>query len=108
MKSIAYILSFVILSMAVTPCSDAFHTTHQDLSSSITITSIGEEHSHHHEKDDCDALCSCECCGTSVIIPQITSFDVVKIYTNYSYSFHYVANYSFDFLKGIWHPPAIC
>lgn len=58
MKFPAFILSVIILSLAVIPCADGFnHEIHQK-------TEISVAH-HSGSQDDCDhcsPLCSCNCC----------------------------------------------
>jgi len=72
------------------------------------ISASEHEHNHSEHKDHCTPFCVCACCGTMIAIPTIHAVSFTKeIQTANAFQFHYTFNYSFDFSKGIWHPPAI-
>ena len=112
MKILAFILSLSVLMMALMPCTDeVFCET--EISISYTETncqthdhSNSDDHSHTGE-DSCPPLCSCQCCGTSLTIPQLTWLVEFEKELLFSFSFHYTFNYAYDINRGIWHPPTL-
>ena len=103
MRFIAAILSFLILSLSVMPCSDAETCDEQDK----TEQSTHHDHS-EDEDDDCSPFCVCGCCGSTYVAHDVThefSHILTHFHTNaFSYSFLY----SFDYLDTIWQPPKSC
>jgi len=102
MKYISLILSVLILTMAVMPCSDR-HTCDEE-SQEI---SLGHDHS-EDEKDHCSPFCVCSCCGMKVIFKSSIIACKPNTKLNSSYQFDYSFLYSFSFKKAIWHPPTFC
>ena len=69
MKNISFILGFLILALALKPCSDGLNAEHENDSE------IAMEHSHQNDQDDsCAMLCVCNCCGISVIYQTPPTF----------------------------------
>jgi len=90
--------------MAITPCEDDISIPENEY-----LTHLDEQsHNHSQEKEDgCTAFCVCQCCGIPITIPLSPIFDYVNYSFLYSYLPHYSSSYSFDFCKGIWHPPTL-
>ena len=104
MKFITYILSFIILSMVIIPCTDTIYGTNKSNGSTFEIKKPVTEQS-QKQKDDCSPVCNCQCCGNLITIPTLYLFkkltNTIHFTRNFAYSFHY----SYKFAKGIWHPP---
>ena len=101
MKSISLILGFLILALALKPCSDGLNIEHEN------DTEIGLEHNHQNDHDDsCAMLCVCNCCGMLIIsqIPPTFALHAKKIISTQINS-HYESNYRFNMLFSIWQPP---
>ncbi|WP_418382261.1 DUF6660 family protein [Wenyingzhuangia fucanilytica] len=105
MRFVALILSFIVFVMAILPCTDSIFTNVNE----VTNTEICDTHQEHSEDvhDECTPLCTCNCCGTSITLPLLITFqdNHINIYDNscYFYSYHY----HYKFAKGLWHPPNI-
>ncbi|MEE9438378.1 MAG: DUF6660 family protein [Saprospiraceae bacterium] len=107
MNFVAILLSIIIFSVSSVPCSDGMEfLAYND---SNTITHISNECSgHSHSSEDteyCSPFCTCQCCGITLTIPS----GVLLNHTYWLYSeasiVQYEFSYSFDYSKGIWHPP---
>ncbi|MEE9363462.1 MAG: hypothetical protein V3U92_12770 [Cellulophaga sp.] len=100
MKAITFLLSILMLTIALKPCSDSFNS--EDVG-----FSVDQEHDHSEDTDDsCPSLCVCSCCGT------IFTFDILKQYqvesdleAFFKVKNEYVSRYTFDFSSIIWQPP---
>ena len=110
MRIIAFILSFVVLSISLVPCTDGLAThSHEDTSEAIL-----HEHDHNHvdhdhseeSSDDCPPFCSCTCCGVSITIPENDQWTLINNTPQFSYTFHYSIHYDYTFSEGQWHPPS--
>ncbi len=65
MKIAAYILSFIVLLLSVTPCVDN-NNTNCGQQTEIDHSTSG---SHQNDLDHCSPFCTCQCCQTSFNIP---------------------------------------
>ncbi len=106
MKTIAFILSIFIFTIAVIPCDDG---TDVAISENVELTHFDDQSQNHSQSndDDCSNFCLCQCCGTPIVIPSLLTYNKIKETVLFSYSFHYISLYSFDYSKGIWHPPTL-
>lgn len=101
MKSISFILGFLILALALKPCSDGLNAEHEN------DIEISMEHNHQNDHDDsCAMLCVCNCCGISVThhVPPIFVLHS-KINISTKVNSHYESHYRFAILSTIWQPP---
>ena len=102
MKYILLILSVLILTMALMPCSDG-HTCDE------TAQEISLEHDHSEdEKDHCSPFCVCSCCGMKINFQSDVTIFKPTTYLNSTYQFSYSFLYSFSFNQTVWHPPTFC
>ncbi|WP_298420936.1 DUF6660 family protein [uncultured Kordia sp.] len=103
MKSISFILGFLILALALKPCSDGLNTEHED------DLEIGMEHNHQNDHDDsCAMLCVCNCCGALVVHQEPPTFTLQsKITISTTINSHYESHYRFNMLFSIWQPPQV-
>tara|TARA_R110002050_G_scaffold74772_4_gene160133 strand:- start:33613 stop:33930 length:318 start_codon:yes stop_codon:yes gene_type:complete len=103
MKGITIILSLIILTLSITPCSDGNNAEDKHLDE------IGVNHDHQSDSDDsCPITCSCNCCGMTITYEPIQIFKlefITKISTTLFSS--YKSNYRFDFQSNIWQPPQL-
>ncbi len=101
MKSVTILLSLLILSLSLKPCSDG--TNIEDNHSE----EISVNHNHQDDSDDsCPITCFCNCCGMTITYVPIPS-PILELNTEIStliYS-NYKSNYRFDILSTIWNPP---
>ncbi|MEQ6125384.1 DUF6660 family protein [Pseudotenacibaculum sp. MALMAid0570] len=101
MKSLAILLSLIMLFLSLNPCSDGqnFEDQFQD--------EISVNHNHQDDSNDtCPATCICSCCGMSITYLSIELYDLSyseKISTKIVSL--YQSNYRFDFHSSIWQPP---
>ncbi|MDO6739122.1 DUF6660 family protein [Wenyingzhuangia sp. 2_MG-2023] len=105
MRFSTFILSILILAMAIMPCEDAVDTLWEQES----ITHY-KDSSHNHlpqHEDECTPFCICQCCGTSISLPILIAFEETNAADWFSDSFHYSSLYSFDYQNGVWHPPIL-
>ncbi|MGH1386349.1 DUF6660 family protein [Kordia sp.] len=105
MKNISFILGFLILALALKPCSDGFNSEHEN------DLEIGQEQSHNHKNDhddSCPTLCVCNCCGVLVVHQVAQTFTLQsKINISTQVNTHYESHYRFDMLFAIWQPPQV-
>ena len=102
MRTIALILSLLILFSSMQPCSDGNNEhEHQD--------EISTNHNHQNDSDDtCAFNCVCNCCGISIISQSIQAFDFkLKLIVLNTNSSTYKSVYRFDFNSDIWQPPKL-
>lgn len=103
MKFAAIILSLIIFSLSVKPCSDGQNLEDQNLEE------ISANHDHQQDSDDsCPVTCICNCCGMSITYEPLGTFNLVidsKISTEQFSSYQSI--YRFDFLSNIWQPPQV-
>ncbi|MFT4661492.1 MAG: hypothetical protein ACI8XB_001769 [Patiriisocius sp.] len=110
MRILAFILSLVVLSISLVPCTDGLEAhSHEE---NIANLEHGHDHEHndhdHSEEsgDDCPPFCSCTCCGVSITIPTNEIWSIKNNSNLFSYSFHYSSLYTYAFSEGLWHPPS--
>lgn len=101
MKATTFILSILMLVLALKPCSDGDNEEHLD------DMAIEKNHDHSKDIDDsCASMCICYCCGVTI------TFDAPKYYdiepsSNISTEISnvYISKYTFAYLSNIWQPP---
>ncbi|WP_046759184.1 DUF6660 family protein [Kordia jejudonensis] len=103
MKSISFILGFLILALALKPCADGYNAEHEN------DVEISMEHSHQNDHDDsCAMLCVCNCCGTLIVHQEPPTFALQsKIKISTQLNSHYESHYRFNILAAIWQPPQV-
>ncbi len=102
MRIIAYILLLCLAILTVVPCADGI--LFSDTDSEVLITESSPHHSDH--ADMCTPLCVCACCGVSITLPSnkiMVEEEPIVIPTQYIFSYEF--EYSFDYIKRVWHPP---
>lgn len=101
MKNISFILGFLILALALKPCSDGFNVDHN------YNTELGMEHNHQNDHDDsCAMLCACNCCGILVVHQKPPTFTLqIRIPISTTLNSHYESHYQFSIATTIWQPP---
>ncbi len=101
MKGITFILSILMLSLSLKPCSDG-NNSEDHATDEISIN-----HDHQEDSDDsCPIMCICNCCGMSITYERVESITLNTHSEISTLLFStYQSNYRFDFLSGIWHPP---
>ncbi len=95
---ISIILSILIFSLSIIPCSDS-HTCGME-----EHEVLGHNHSEDTE-DHCSPFCVCHCCGISIGLPEEVedlSFHEKK---SIKYTFAYFFDYLFDHSSNTWRPP---
>ncbi len=107
MRFISYILATYMLVLALLPCTDGMAISYSDCSSALSSIDYSEHHSEHDHEDLCTPFCVCSCCGSFSIIPGTlvydSSYDLISTCCIHSYQ----SNYTFDYSKSVWHPPAL-
>lgn len=104
MKTLTIIISFLMLSIILKPCSDGFNTDHETLE-----IADQEEHDHSKDHDDsCSSLCVCNCCGIAITTIGFPFYE----YKTQIQSVKRIANiykpaYRYDFHCNIWQPPRL-
>jgi len=103
MKGITILLSFLMLSLSLKPCSDGVNEDHD------SDYAIETNHDHSDDTDDsCPAICVCNCCGIAITYQAIQYFEILpftKISTETKDD--YTSLYAFDYLSSIWQPPRL-
>lgn len=112
MKSISFILGFLILALALKPCADGFCSDHEDETEvCVSHSCDADTDETHHEDDytdDCAMLCVCNCCGVLVLHQEPPIFSLhSKISISTSINSQYESHYRFDLLFAIWQPPQV-
>lgn len=100
LKTIATILSVLILIMAMTPCSDGSTCELESIE-----TTTGHDHS-QDEDDHCTPFCVCVCCGTTFVIskPVVCNKPFLIIAKKLDYRYR-KPHYKFNFFISVWRPP---
>jgi len=81
MNSFIYILSIILLSISVLPCTDGMDSHAHDLT---VIEHQDCDHNTEKNEKDCSPLCVCDCCNTNLIIQQDVNFfrkQIAEIFT---------------------------
>jgi hypothetical protein len=107
MRTVSFILTLFVLSLAVMPCTDTMIPTHDHSETEVASHVDNNSHDHGEEEDDCPPFCACQCCGIHVLGPNNSLAELIESKANDTYIIHYSFNYSYDFLGGIWHPPSV-
>ena len=103
MKLVAIILSIVTLTLSTTPCDDEVVFVSEQL------TSLSQDmgHSNHSDMDLCTPFCSCVCCASIVLEPNIYQrILILKIPSNKIHTL-YVASFNSNYLSQIYQPPQV-
>lgn len=104
MKIIRFLISFYIAALSVLPCNDIMaHNDHEKMDSEVIEQTHTEDTSH---EDVCTPFCTCSCCGAVLSLPSKIEYVLTKPIALSNYIFPYQLNYTFNFIKGVWHPPA--
>ena len=107
MKLISYILSIYMLVLALVPCSDGIDFIHGNCDSSTEIADNSHNHSDHDHQDLCTPFCTCTCCGSMFTMPTTLDYSDCHSKISTECIHNYQSSYSFDYSKGVWHPPAL-
>ncbi len=103
MKLITFILTLLILTLSIQPCSDGNNVEdqHKDEKS--------ENHNHQNDSDDsCPVNCICDCCGMAITHQLIQTFDlVINNQISTEMASVYQSMYRFKFHFNIWQPPQL-
>jgi hypothetical protein len=100
MRFFSLILMFLILTMAIMPCSEEIY------SDSKTSSGIAHKTSDQNEDSaNCNAFCNCTRCASSVILPESVTLVAIS-YISIDYIRHYISS-SPDFSGSIWQPPQL-
>lgn len=103
MKFATIVLSFLMLVLSLTPCSDGYNSEDEHLDETT------ENHNHQNDSDDsCPITCICNCCGMNIAYEPIKTINfklTTKICTSIIST--YQSNYIFDFHSKIWQPPQL-
>ena len=103
MKYIAFILSLLIFSMSVSPCSDWYTCDDNQ------TTELSPQHDHSQDTTDhCTPFCICSCCGVSFTIAKLKITPKDFSTPIFSPNFYYNSNHSFDYFGNVWQPPKYC
>ena len=110
MKKIALILSLIIFSLSLMPCTDGY-TCDIDAYGAPNLNDSSDGHNHSHNDDEgdlCSPFCYCACCSVSFTMSnaflEIRSFDV----PHQEYLFSYNSINSNEFNDNVWQPPKNC
>ncbi|HKJ40604.1 MAG TPA: DUF6660 family protein [Sunxiuqinia sp.] len=101
MKTVAFIFSLIILSMALLPCTDV----HADATHGNGVVAVADEHHSAEDMDLCSPFCFCNCCQT-ISIPV----DFMAI--NFQYSHTKIDHFELQKqpikqFRELWKPPKI-
>ncbi len=103
MKLITVILSLLILTSLIKPCSDRsnFKDQHEN--------EITTKHNHQNDNDDtCPITCACNCCGIAITCEPIQTFEIgFNNQISTKNSSVYLSIYRFNFHSNIWQPPQL-
>lgn len=100
MKILTFILSLMVMTLSLVPCSDALNDCE------------AAENSHTHKEDHndfCTPFCTCYCCGANVVLSDFSFHkvsDPVYIPINGKVNSHY-PSFIPGFYGNIWQPPKI-
>lgn len=105
LKIACYILTLIVICLAVYPCSDSYtHLDKQETSSNIAA--LDSSSIAHIISDLCTPLCACNCCGSSVQVPSALVLDSSEVPVSTK-----VIAISQDFIytsfQSIWQPPKL-
>lgn len=99
MKYIALLLSFIIFSLSVQPCSDG--QTCEEENNALT-----QQHEHSQDEEDhCTPFCICNCCGMSMTVSKLKFISTQNTIPTFSWNFYFAFDYSHLHLKNVWQPP---
>ena len=103
MKLITFILSLLILTLSIQPCSDGNNAEDQHK------YEISENHNHQNDSDDsCPITCICDCCGMAITYQPIQTFDLgINNQISTEIASVYESIYRFKFHFNIWQPPQL-
>ncbi len=107
MRLFSFILSLYILALSVVPCSDGIVHNLDDVDANIELSQTEHDHNHSGHNDCCTPFCTCACCGSLVTAPTSHHISEVRVLLSTTYLFSYNFDYSFEYVEGVWHPPAI-
>jgi len=96
-----------MLVLALVPCSDGIDFMHSNCETNTEIVDKGHNHSDHDHQDLCTPFCICACCGSMATMPTTLDYSGRHLKISTLCVHNYQFNYSFDYSKGVWHPPAL-
>lgn len=104
-RLLTYICSIYFLLLAVMPCTD-YSVCAEDFTTSIDIQN-STTHDHSDPSSDiCSPLCVCDCCGISVLQPDLIVFNSTK--ANFGVDKRDVIHTNIDTpFFSIWQPPRL-
>lgn len=87
------------------PCTDVPQI---ELNATDNVAETENNHDHSSSgEDDCSPFCICLCCGSIIAMPTGFEVNTGRIEWTALRQSHYTFDYSFDYIEGIWHPPAL-
>lgn len=103
MKLIAIILSLLILTLSIKPCSDRNNAEDEHKKEMIA------EQNHQNDSDDtCSITCICNCCGIAITHQPIQTFELgIDNAISTEILSIYQSIYRFDYHCNIWQPPQL-
>ena len=105
MKSITFILAFLILTLGVMPCADvgAFMN---DGKVKTAVTEANRQDGSQHP-DDCSPFCSCTCCAGFLIDHSFAAMAALPVFCNNPMS-HFLPPNIAEVAFSFWQPPRSC
>ena len=103
MKLAAVILSIVTLTLSAMPCDD------EVVFNSGQSTSISQDsgHTNHTGYDLCSPFCSCVCCATIILEPNIYQSVLISEIPVKELNTTYFVSFSNNYLSLIFQPPQV-
>jgi len=101
MKSLAFILSFLIIGLSAWPCADDYM---MDESSKMAAAITAPNDQQHDHEDACSPFCHCTCCaGFSINHSSITATSMIPCNTLLYSS--YLPGSLIEHSSAVWQPP---
>lgn len=107
LKTITYIISFVILGLGLFPCSDVMGGQSSAASNQYSANLSVDCDSAEGHQDICSPFCSCNCCGTTINNPKFSEFSLEILKHSPLYHESYYDSASESVFLPIWQPPKI-
>jgi hypothetical protein len=102
MKVIAIILSIFTFALSVIPCDDeGVFATEQ-----LTSISQSSDHNSHNDIDLCTPFCSCVCCASIVLEPNLHQDNLILEIPTKELNTYFVS-FSSNYLSQIYQPPQV-
>ncbi len=108
MKKIAFILSIIIFSLSLMPCTDGY-TCDIDAYGMSVHNDGSDGHNHNDDEGDlCSPFCYCACCSVSFTMNNLNMEIKSNIIPLQEYLFSYNSIHSNEFDDNVWQPPKNC